>query len=108
MLQVGRERAKKLGFGLTSDSNLAISFLDGNAQNLPVEDAFADAYTIAFGIRNCTDVQAVLNDAFRVLRPGGRFLCLEFSHVQNSLLSCLYDTYSFNVIPPMGQLLASL
>jgi 2-methoxy-6-polyprenyl-1,4-benzoquinol methylase len=65
-----------------------------------------DAYTIAFGIRNCTNVERVLQEAYRVLRPGGRFLCLEFSHVQNSVLSAIYDAYSFNIIPWLGELIA--
>jgi len=106
MLQVGRERAQQQGLGLSPTDDPAIEFIEGNAQKLPIEDCSMDAYTIAFGIRNCTSIPDVLSEAYRVLKPGGRFLCLEFSHVENSFLSSLYDFYSFNVIPPMGQLLA--
>ena len=71
------------------------------------ENSF-DAYTIAFGIRNCTDIKAVLDQAYRVLKPGGRFLCLEFSHVEgNPIISALYDAYSFGVIPTLGQFIAN-
>ena len=69
-------------------------------------DSF-DAYTIAFGIRNCTNIDKVLAEAYRVLRPGGRFMCLEFSHVTSPPVSALYSFYSFNVIPLMGQLVAN-
>ncbi|CAG5122677.1 unnamed protein product [Candidula unifasciata] len=100
MLDVGRQRAKQLGF--TS----GISWLQANAENLPLPDNLFDAYTIAFGIRNCTHVQKVLDEAYRLLKPGGRFLCLEFSEVKNPLLRSIYDSYSFQVIPVMGQLIA--
>ncbi|XP_070205601.1 2-methoxy-6-polyprenyl-1,4-benzoquinol methylase, mitochondrial-like isoform X2 [Littorina saxatilis] len=93
MLDVGKQRADKLGF--TS----GISWVQGNAEDLQFEDNSFDAYTIAFGIRNCTNVQQVLNEAHRVLKPGGRFMCLEFSQVTNPLLRSVYDSYSFNVIP---------
>ena len=66
-----------------------------------------DSYTIAFGIRNVTDIPAALAEARRVLAPGGRFLCLEFSRVQDPLLRQAYDSYSFAVIPAMGQAIAS-
>ncbi|WP_304169764.1 class I SAM-dependent methyltransferase [Phenylobacterium aquaticum] len=78
----------------------------GDAQRLPLPDAFADAYVISFGIRNVTDVQAALVEARRVLKPGGRFLCLEFSHPATELLRKAYDAYSFKVIPAIGELVA--
>ncbi|CAL1534327.1 unnamed protein product [Lymnaea stagnalis] len=100
MLDVGRHKADEMGY--TS----GISWLRGNAEMLSLPDNTFDAYTIAFGIRNCTHVQKVLNEAYRVLKPGGRFLCLEFSEVKNPLLRSVYDNYSFQVIPVMGQVLA--
>ncbi|XP_076472826.1 LOW QUALITY PROTEIN: ubiquinone/menaquinone biosynthesis C-methyltransferase UbiE-like [Babylonia areolata] len=100
MLDVGKQRAEKQG--LTS----GISWVQGNAESLPFSDCSFDAYTIAFGIRNCTNVQQVVDEAYRVLKPGGRFMCLEFSQVTNPLLRSVYDTYSFNVIPVMGQVIA--
>ena len=73
---------------------------------LPFEDRSFDVYTIAFGIRNVTRIEDALSEAYRVLKPGGRFLCLEFSQMPNDALQKLYDLYSFNVIPRMGQLVA--
>jgi demethylmenaquinone methyltransferase/2-methoxy-6-polyprenyl-1,4-benzoquinol methylase len=78
----------------------------GDAQRLPVPDATADAYVISFGLRNVTDIQAALVEARRVLKPGGRFLCLEFSRPVTEALQKAYDLYSFNVIPRMGGLVA--
>jgi demethylmenaquinone methyltransferase/2-methoxy-6-polyprenyl-1,4-benzoquinol methylase len=75
----------------------------GDAQHLPLPDACADAYSISFGIRNVTDVLAALNEARRVLRPGGRFFCLEFSHPTTEALRKAYDAYSFAVIPTIGE-----
>ena len=66
-----------------------------------------DLYTIAFGIRNVTDREKALSEAYRILRRGGRFMCLEFSEVQIPIFKQIYDNYSFNVIPMLGQLLAS-
>jgi demethylmenaquinone methyltransferase/2-methoxy-6-polyprenyl-1,4-benzoquinol methylase len=74
----------------------------GDAQRLPLPDASAEAYVIAFGIRNVTDVTAALGEARRVLRPGGRFLCLEFSRPATEALRRAYDAYSFKVIPEIG------
>jgi ubiquinone/menaquinone biosynthesis methyltransferase len=97
MLAVGRERIPDKG----------ISWLEANAEKLPVPSDSFDAYTIAFGIRNCTNIDKVLAEAYRVLRPGGRFMCLEFSHVTSPPVSALYSFYSFNVIPLVGQLVAN-
>jgi demethylmenaquinone methyltransferase/2-methoxy-6-polyprenyl-1,4-benzoquinol methylase len=74
----------------------------GDAQRLPLPDASAQAYVIAFGIRNVTDVAAALREARRVLTPGGRFLCLEFSRPTTEALRSAYDAYSFKVIPEIG------
>lgn len=97
MLTVGRNRAidRNLTTGLT--------WVTGNAEDLPFEDKSFDAYTIAFGIRNVTHLDRALREAYRVLKPGGRFLCLEFSSVVLPGLDRLYDLYSFNVIPKLGQ-----
>jgi len=100
MLRVGKEKILQRG------QTTGISWIEGNAEKLPFSDNEFDAYTIAFGIRNCTHVQEVLNEAYRVLKPGGRFLCLEFSEVKNTILRSVYDKYSFQVIPVMGQLIA--
>ncbi|XP_050729114.1 2-methoxy-6-polyprenyl-1,4-benzoquinol methylase, mitochondrial-like [Eriocheir sinensis] len=99
MLSVGRHRAEALGYR-------GIDWVCGDAQNLPFEDDEFDCYTIAFGIRNVVDVQKALDEAYRVLKPGGRFMCLEFSYVSNPAVRWVYDQYSFNVIPAMGQVVA--
>ena len=92
MIAAGRER----GF------EPEICWAVGDAQRLPLPDASAEAYVIAFGIRNVTDISAALREARRVLRPGGRFLCLEFSRPTTEALRRAYDTYSFKVIPEIG------
>lgn len=96
MIAAGRAR------GLEPEINWAV----GDAQRLPLPDACADAYVISFGIRNVTDIPAALREARRVLRPGGRFLCLEFSRPPAPALARLYDAYSFKVIPFMGEQVA--
>ncbi|XP_013104409.1 2-methoxy-6-polyprenyl-1,4-benzoquinol methylase, mitochondrial [Stomoxys calcitrans] len=106
MLDVGEERAKKLGLTEEKLSNMTIEWKVADAEKLPFEDNSYNSYTIAFGIRNCTHVDQVLREAYRVLQPGGRFMCLEFSHLNSQTMQWLYDQYSFNVIPPMGQILA--
>ena len=108
MLRVGERRARtKYGNALLDDTK-ALSFQQGNAQDLhQFEDETFDLYTIAFGLRNVTDVDRALEEALRVLKPGGRFLCLEFSQVPQPLLRSAYDMYSFNVIPAMGELVAN-
>ncbi|KAG0198134.1 2-hexaprenyl-6-methoxy-1,4-benzoquinone methyltransferase [Mortierella sp. GBA30] len=104
MLQVGQERFAKTPYHNTSQA----SFMEGNAENLEhIPDNSMDAYTIAFGIRNCTHVDRVLKEAYRVLKPGGRFMCLEFSKVENPVISKVYDVFSFDVIPTMGQIVAN-
>eukprot|EP01125_Pyxidicula_operculata_P012102 TRINITY_DN3971_c0_g1_i1.p1 TRINITY_DN3971_c0_g1~~TRINITY_DN3971_c0_g1_i1.p1 ORF type:complete len:161 (+),score=14.61 TRINITY_DN3971_c0_g1_i1:464-946(+) len=107
MLQVGKQRAQEQGYSSDPNAEPAVEFIEGNAEKLPISSELMDAYTIAFGIRNCTNVDQVLLEAFRVLKPGGRFMCLEFSQVQVPGLSQLYDLYSFNVIPWMGQVIAN-
>ena len=99
MLEVGRERA-----GDRYVNRLA--FVQGNAEFMPFADRAFDAYVIAFGIRNVTRIEAALAEAYRVLRPGGRFLCLEFAEVQVPILDRLYDLYSFNAIPVLGRVVA--
>lgn len=77
-----------------------------DAASLPFQEASMDAYTIAFGLRNVTKIQAALHEAYRVLKPGGRFLCLEFSKVGLPFLNKLYKSYSFHIIPKLGQWIA--
>jgi demethylmenaquinone methyltransferase/2-methoxy-6-polyprenyl-1,4-benzoquinol methylase len=98
MLAVGRERARAQG------SAAAISFVEGNAEALPFADRSVDAVTVAFGIRNVPRIAQALAEARRVLRHGGRFLCLEFSSVDVPGLDALYELYSFNVIPALGRI----
>ncbi len=100
MLGVGAERAKKRGL----DANLV--FVEGNAEALDLPDSTFDAYTIAFGIRNVPRIDRALSEAFRVLKPGGRFLCLEFSEVDVPGLDRLYEEWSFRAIPRIGELVA--
>ena len=100
MLEVGRDRARERGLDAKLD------FVQANAESLPFPDANFDAYTIAFGIRNVPRIQVALEEAFRVLKPGGRFLCLEFSQVAIPGLDKIYEAYSFNVIPAVGKLVA--
>ena len=81
--------------------------MEGNAEELKdIPDNAYDAYTIAFGIRNCTNIDRVLKEAYRILKPGGRILVLEFSKVSNPLFRSLYDWYSFTVIPRLGEHIA--
>ncbi|KAL7635223.1 UNVERIFIED_CONTAM: hypothetical protein RMT77_014210 [Armadillidium vulgare] len=101
MLSVGKERALTLGY----DED--IDWICGNAQELPFPDDTFDAYTIAYGMRNVADIPKALSEAYRVLKPGGRFMCLEFSLVENSLIRSVYDLYSFQLIPVMGQIIAA-
>jgi len=100
MLAVGRDRA--LNRGLIGD----LSVLVADAECLPIPDRSVDRVSIAFGLRNCTDKAAVLREARRVLRPGGRFLCLEFSRVQVAALAPVYDAWSFHILPRLGQAVA--
>lgn len=100
MLNVGKSRAKNQGY--LNDENIEVQWEVCNAEELPFENDTYNAYTIAFGIRNVTCIDKVLSEAYRVLTPGGRFLCLEFSHVKNDLFRWVYDKYSFQVIPVMG------
>ncbi|KAI9350089.1 UbiE/COQ5 methyltransferase [Obelidium mucronatum] len=103
MLEVGMQRSKAMGYTDTGK----ISFQEGNAENLVnIPDASVDAYTIAFGIRNCTHVDRVVAEAYRVLKPGGRFTVLEFGQVENPIVKGIYDVYSFQVIPKLGQVVA--
>lgn len=101
MLVAGRQRAE------AESMSSALDWVCGDAMALPFEDKSFDTYTISFGIRNVTRIADALKEAFRVLKPGGRFLCLEFSRVDPPLLEKAYDLYSFNVIPRMGKLIAN-
>jgi len=83
-----------------------LRFVCGNAEMLPVPDGSLDIITIAFGLRNVTHIDKALASAYAALKPGGKFLCLEFSHVTNPLLKKMYDEYSFRVIPKIGEIVA--
>ncbi|MFC4671542.1 bifunctional demethylmenaquinone methyltransferase/2-methoxy-6-polyprenyl-1,4-benzoquinol methylase UbiE [Seohaeicola nanhaiensis] len=100
MLVEGRKRAE------AAQMQGSLDWVVGDAMALPFEDNTFDVYTISFGIRNVTRPQEALNEAFRVLKPGGRLMVLEFSQLPDAGLQKLYDLYSFNVIPRMGQLIA--
>jgi len=100
MLRVGAERAKKRRL------DDRVTFVEANAETLPFPNARFDAYTIAFGIRNVPRIEAALAESFRVLKRGGRFLCLEFSRVDLPVLDRIYDAYSFAAIPALGAVVA--
>jgi demethylmenaquinone methyltransferase/2-methoxy-6-polyprenyl-1,4-benzoquinol methylase len=100
MLSVGRDRALNRGFA--GDVHLVVA----DAEKLPLPDGCVDRVSMAFGLRNCTDKAAVLREARRVLKPGGRFLCLEFSRVTVHALTPVYDTWSFKVLPRLGRMVA--
>jgi demethylmenaquinone methyltransferase/2-methoxy-6-polyprenyl-1,4-benzoquinol methylase len=97
MLAVGRSRAGERGL------DDVVAFVAGNAEALPAPERSYDAYSIAFGIRNVPRIESTLVEAFRVLRIGGRFVCLEFSQVDVPGLDALYELYSFNLIPALGR-----
>lgn len=101
MLEVGRERLTNQGYVGN------IEYVQANAQFLPFEDNTFDVITIAFGLRNVTDKDEALRSMFRVLKPGGRLLVLEFSKTNNPLLSKAYDLYSFTALPMMGKLVTN-
>ncbi len=101
MLVEGRKRAEAEQLANSLD------WVVGDAMALPFEDNTFDVYTISFGIRNVTRPQEALNEAYRVLRPGGRLMVLEFSQLPNPAMQKAYDLYSYNVIPRMGQVIAN-
>ncbi|MCP9481040.1 bifunctional demethylmenaquinone methyltransferase/2-methoxy-6-polyprenyl-1,4-benzoquinol methylase UbiE [Shimia sp. CNT1-13L.2] len=101
MLVEGRKRAEAAAMAQSLD------WVVGDAMALPFEDNTFDVYTISFGIRNVTRPQEALNEAFRVLKPGGRLMVLEFSQIPNDMMQKVYDLYSFNIIPRMGQMIAN-
>ncbi|PZQ45525.1 MAG: bifunctional demethylmenaquinone methyltransferase/2-methoxy-6-polyprenyl-1,4-benzoquinol methylase UbiE [Micavibrio aeruginosavorus] len=98
MLAVGRDRA--IDKGMPND----FEWITGNAEALPIPDASVDVYTIAFGLRNVTHIDTALTEAVRVLKPGGRFYCLEFSKVNEPFLAKIYDEYSYRLIPKIGEI----
>lgn len=106
MLDVGEARVKEQTWA-SEEVASRICWTQANAQELPFPDNHFDIYTIAFGLRNVTHRDKALKDALRVLRPGGRFLCLEFSAVEIPIAASLYDLYSLNVIPELGHFVAN-
>lgn len=101
MLSKGRNNIVEKGLA-TPD----VAFCVMNGEQLPLSDMSVDRMTMAFGLRNCTDKMAVLKEAFRVLRPGGRFLCLEFSQLKIAALTPLYEQWCFKILPLMGRVIA--
>ncbi|CAN6547451.1 unnamed protein product [Malus baccata var. baccata] len=102
MLNVGKKRALERGIG----EDKSLLWVEGDAEALSFGDNTMDGYTIAFGIRNVTHIEKVLSEAYRVLKRGGRFLCLELNHVDIPVFKEFYDYYSFSVIPALGELVA--
>ncbi|MBN8543405.1 MAG: bifunctional demethylmenaquinone methyltransferase/2-methoxy-6-polyprenyl-1,4-benzoquinol methylase UbiE [Alphaproteobacteria bacterium] len=100
MLRAGQDRQFDKG------ETAKLRWVCGNAESLPLPDNSVDVYTIAFGLRNVTDIPKALKEAHRVLKIGGQFLCLEFSKVNEPLLAKIYEKYSFNIIPKIGELVA--
>ncbi len=98
--------AQMLVQGIARAHDKTLAWICGDAEKLPIPDASQDSYTIAFGIRNVTHIDKALAEAFRVLKPGGRFLCLEFSRVVMPGLDRLYDAYSFAILPRLGEAIA--
>ena len=84
-----------------------INWVCGDAMRMPFSDSTFDVYTISFGIRNVTNISKTLSEAYRVLKPGGRLMILEFSSVNNDLISWIYDKYSFNIIPELGEFVSN-
>ncbi len=100
MLHEGKNR------GIDKNILSGIEWVCGDAEKLPMPSSSFDYYTIAFGIRNVTNIENALAEAYSVLKPGGRFMCLEFSHIDNPLLKNFYDVFSFKIIPQIGKIVA--
>lgn len=101
MLKIAKDKA------INNNMLFGIDFVECNAEKLPFDDNSFDYYTISFGIRNVTNIDLVLQEAYRVLKPFGKFICLEFSKINNSLLETLYKAYSFNIVPIIGKIITS-
>lgn len=104
MLEEGKKRAAKYESQFVNDR---LQWVVADAEGLPFDDNAFDLYTVSFGIRNMTHREKALKEALRVLKPGGRFMCMEFSQVVNPVLRRMYDAYSFAVIPTLGRIIAS-
>ena len=90
-----------------SKNNNKIRYIVGNCEKLPIRNNVYDRVTIAFGLRNITNRQLALDEIYRVLKPGGRFICLEFSQVNNNITKKLYDLWSFKIIPKLGKIVTN-
>lgn len=101
MIREGRHRSENERL-----DNIRLEWVCGDAEHLPIPDRSIDYFTIAFGIRNVTHIDQVLEEAYRVLRPGGRFMCLEFSDVDIPVIEKIYQAYSFHLLPHIGQVVA--
>lgn len=106
MVAAGIERAINQGKLPLSDPNMP-DYLIGDAQALPLTSQAVDLYSIAFGLRNVTDIKKAIAEAYRVLKPGGQYFCLEFSKVSLPIIAQLYDQYSFNILPKLGKFVAN-
>lgn len=105
MVEVGRDRA--VNQGLLPAEGHGIEWVCGNAESLPLPDNSVDLYTIAYGLRNVTHTDQALAEAYRVLKPNGKFVCLEFSHVTFPPLEKIYEFYSFHLLPTLGNYVAN-
>lgn len=105
MVEVGRDRA--INQGLLTVEGHGVEWVCGNAETLPIPDNSVDLYIIAYGLRNVTHIDKALLEAFRVLKPNGKFVCLEFSRVTFPPLEKLYEFYSFHLLPALGEYVAN-
>lgn len=107
MIEVGRDRAINRGYINGFGLDHGIKWVCANAESLPMADNSVDLYTIAYGLRNVTHISQALKEAYRVLKPGGKFICLEFSHVKTPMLEKAYEFYSFQFLPILGEWVAN-
>ncbi len=107
IIDINLNMIKNSKFIISPDTSSKVGFIVGNCENLPIRDNVYDRITIAFGLRNLTNKNEALKEIFRILKPGGRFLCLEFSKVENHIFEKIYDIWSFNFLPLIGELVTN-